>query len=225
MDSPDIWMELTNIPYPYADSAQAFHERRGMDPRLNQSGPSLIVLPEYKPPVYDKGGPTFATSSIHRSPPEFLDPKIHHNNLLPSILAKIEANAAGADAALMLDRDGFVAEGHGMHVFIVEDNEVSTSHTRACPEGITRQTVLDLCAANGIAHEVRDISTTEVYAADEMSCTGTMGELAAITTVDGRTIGDGKVGAMTRRLSQLYGEETATSGYEIVGDVGDRGAA
>lgn len=160
MDSPDIWMELTNIPYPYADLAQAFHERRGMDPRLNQSGPSLIVLPEYKPPVYNKGGPTFVTSSIRRSPPEFLDPKIHRNNLLPSILAKIEANAAGADAALMLDRDGFVAEGHGMHVFIVEDNEVSTSHTRACPEGITRQTVLDLCAANGIAHEVRDISTT-----------------------------------------------------------------
>ena len=197
----------------------------GMDPRLNQSGPSLIVLPEYKPPVYDKGGLTFVTSSIRRSTPEFLDPKIHHNNLLPSILAKIEANAAGADAALMLDRDGFVAEGHGMHVFIVEDNKVSTSHTRACPEGITRQTVLDLCAANGIAHEVRDISTTEVYAADEMFCTGTMGELAAITTVDGRTIGDGKVGPMTRRLSQLYGEETATSGYEIVGDVGDRGAA
>ena len=183
MDSPDIWMELTNIPYPYADLAQAFHERRGMDPRLNQSGPSLIVLPEYKPPVYNKGGPTFVTSSIRRSPPEFLNPKIHRNNLLPSILAKIEANAAGADAALMLDRDGFVAEGHGMHVFIVEDNEVSTSHTRACPEGITRQTVLDLCAANGIAHEVRDISTTEVYPADEMSCTGTMGELAALPSV------------------------------------------
>ncbi len=192
----------------------------GMDPRLNQSGSSLIVLAEFKPPVYDKGGLTFVTSSIHRSPADFLDAKIHHNNLLPSILAKIEANAAGADAALMLDRDGFVAEGHGMHVFIVEDDRVSTSHTRACPEGITRQTVLDLCAANGIAHEVRDISTSEVYAADEMFCTGTMGELAAITTVDGRTIGDGKVGPMTRRLSGLYAEETATTGYEIFGEGG-----
>ncbi len=192
----------------------------GMDPRLNQSGPSVIVLPEYKPPVYDKSGLTFVTSSIRRSPPEFLDPKIHHNNLLPSILAKIEANAAGADAALMLDRDGLVAEGHAMHVFIVEDNLVSTSHTRACPEGITRQTVLDLCAANGIEHKVRDISTTEVYNADEMFCTGTMGELAAITTVDGKTIGDGRVGPMTRRLSELYAEETATTGYEIFGQLG-----
>ena len=107
-----------------------------------------------------------------------------------------------------------------MHVFIVGDNMVSTSHTRACPEGITRQTVLDLCAAHGIAHEVRDITTTEVYTADELFCTGTMGELAAITTVDGRTIGNGIVGPMTQRLSELYAEETATTGHEIFGQLG-----
>src|SRR6266705_7087742 len=82
----------------------------GMDPRLNQSGPTLIVLAEHKVPVYAKTGLTLITSKIRRPPPDSLDPKIHHNNLLPSILAKIEANAAGADDAVMLDHRGFVAE-------------------------------------------------------------------------------------------------------------------
>src|SRR6059058_1380928 len=111
----------------------------GMDPRLNQSGPTLIVLAEHKPPVYDKSGLTLVTSSIRRFPPDCLDPKIHHNNLIQSILAKIEANVAGVDAALMLDREGFVAEADGTHVFLVERGLVVTSPTDACPEGITRQ--------------------------------------------------------------------------------------
>lgn len=189
----------------------------GMDPRLNQSGPTLIVLAEFKSPVYSKDGLTFITSSIRRFPPDCLDPKIHHNNLLPSIMAKIEANAAGVDAALMLDKDGFIAEAHGTHVFIVRKEKVFTSTTDACPEGITRQVVLDLCAANEIPHEVKRISQMEAYRADEMFCTGTMGELAAVTKLDGRTIGNGKRGPMTERLSALYAEETAKSGYAIFG--------
>jgi branched-chain amino acid aminotransferase len=188
----------------------------GMDPRLNQSGPTLIVLAEHKAPVYDTKGLTLITSSIRRFPPDCLDPKIHHNNLLQSILAKIEANVAGADDALMLDTRGFVAETNATHVFIVEEAKVVTSHTDACPEGITRETVLALCAANGIQHEVRHFSTTEVYRADEMFCTGTMGELAAVTKVDGRTIGTGEVGPMTRRLTELFRAEVAASGYQVV---------
>src|SRR5215813_1369011 len=82
----------------------------GMDPRLNQSGPTLIVLAEHKPPVYDPAGITLITSSVRRAAPDSLDPKIHHNNLLTSILAKIEAHAAGAYDALMLDHRGCVAE-------------------------------------------------------------------------------------------------------------------
>ena len=187
----------------------------GMDPRLNASGPTLIILPEYKTPVYDKSGLSFVTSSIRRFPPDCLDPKIHHNNLLQSILAKIEANEAGADAALMLDRDGFIAEGHGTHVFLVDDGTVLTGPAHACPEGITRQTVLDLCARHDIPHAVRPLTVMEAYRADEMFCSGTMGELAGVTTLDGRTIGDGTIGPMTRRLSELYAEETATEGYPI----------
>src|SRR6476646_2580404 len=99
----------------------------GMDPRLNQSGPTLIVLAEHKPPVYDRSGIRLATSSVRRFPPDCLDPKIHHNNLIQSILAKIEANNAGADDALMLDTRGFVAETNATHIFIVRQGELSTS--------------------------------------------------------------------------------------------------
>src|SRR5436853_2995543 len=122
----------------------------GMDPRLNQSGPSLIVLAEHKPPVYSKNGLTLKTASIRQPPPEVLDARIHHANLLNSILAKIEANKAGADDALMLDTRGFVAETNATHVFIVRKGELATSRVVACPEGITRATVIEICAAEKI---------------------------------------------------------------------------
>ena len=189
----------------------------GMDPRLNQSGPTLIILAEHKAPVYDKSGLSLATSSIRRFPPDCLDPKIHHNNLVQSILAKIEANAAGADDALMLDVHGFVAETNAAHVFIVEAGTVLTSHLTACPEGITRATVLDLCERNEIPCGVKDISLTEVYRADEMFCTGTMGELAAVTRVDGRPIGTTETpGPLTARLSELYLKLAVHRGEQVV---------
>ena len=189
----------------------------GMDPRLNQAGPTLIILAEHKAPVYDKSGLSLVTSSIRRFPPDCLDPKIHSNNLIQSILAKIEANVAGADDALMLDTRGFVAETNATHVFIVEAGTVLTSHLKACPEGITRATVLDLCARNEIPFRVKDISLTEVYRADEMFCTGTMGELASVTTVDGRPVGTTEIpGSMTKRLSELYLKLAANSGEQVV---------
>jgi len=188
----------------------------GMDPRLNQSGPTLIVLAEHKPPVYGRTGLSLVTSSVRRFPPDCMDPKIHHCNLIQSILAKIEANVAGADDALMLDTRGFVAETNATHVFIVEKGTVRTSRTVACPEGITRAVVLELCRGQGIPHDVADLSLTEVYRADEMFCTGTMGELAAVTSVDGRTIGSGRPGEMTARLTSLFTELTRREGVRLV---------
>ncbi len=187
----------------------------GMDPRLNQSGPTLIVLAEHKPPVYDRAGISLVTSSVRRFPPDCLDPKIHHCNLIQSILAKIEANVAGADDALMLDTRGFVAETNATHLFIVERGSVATSRLVACPEGITRATVLELCRENDIPSAERDLSLTEVYRANEVFCTGTMGGLVAVTRVDGRTIGDGAAGPMIDRLSRLFGELTATEGVRM----------
>jgi branched-chain amino acid aminotransferase len=188
----------------------------GMDPRLNTSGPTLIVLAEHKAPVYPGDGITLVTSSVRRFPPDCLDPKIHHNNLVQSILAKIEANLAGADDALMLDMRGFVAETNATHVFIVDRGRVRTPRTVACPEGITRAAVLELCAAHGIAHEVCDLSLTEVYRAEEMFCTGTMGELAAVTRVDGREIGSGRPGKVTGQLVGFFRELTAQEGRQVV---------
>src|SRR3954462_3116179 len=131
----------------------------GMDPRLNQSGPTLIVLAEHKPPVYDRSaGITLITSSVRRFPPDCLDPKVHHNNLIQSILAKLEANRAGADDAIMLDRDGFVADTNAPHLSLVARGPVATPTTKSCPEGITRATVLDICRDNSVPAEARDVS-------------------------------------------------------------------
>ena len=188
----------------------------GMDPRLNQSGPTLIVLAEHKAPVYSKQGLTLFTSSIRRPSPDVLDPKIHHANLLNSVLAKIQANAAGADDAIMLDGRGFIAETNATHLFMVQGGIVRTPTVAACPEGITRATVLDICRVEKIPHEVRDLSLTELYRADEAFCTGTMGELAGVTQVDGPRIGDGEIGPMTRRLSALYAKRTAAGGTRVV---------
>ena len=188
----------------------------GMDPRLNQSGSTLIVLAEHKPPVYGSDGLALITSSVRRFPPDCLDPKIHHNNLIQSILAKIEANVAGADDALMLDTRGFIAETNATHVFIVDGGRVLTPRLVACPEGITRGAVLDLCATHAIPCEERDLSLTEAYRADEMFCSGTMGELAAVTRVDGRVIGEGRPGPLTLRLSALFRDLTAREGTAVV---------
>ena len=187
----------------------------GMDPRLNQAGCTLIVLAEHKAPVYDTSGLRLVTASVRRPGPDVLDPKIHHNNLINSILAKMEANVAGADDALMLDGRGFVAETNATHLFAVFGGGLHTPHAVACPEGITRQTVLDLAATHEIRAVVRDISLAEMYAADEVFCTGTMGEIAAVTEIDGRAIGDGKVGPLTTRVASLYREHAAASGVPV----------
>src|SRR5204862_8276049 len=187
----------------------------GMDPRLNQSGSTLIILAEHKAPVYTKTGLTLITSKFRRPSPEILDCRIHHANLLNSILAKVEANNAGADDALMLDTRGFVAETNATHVFIVRDNQVPTPRVIACPEGITRATVLEICAAENIPITETDLTLEDVYRADEMFCTGTMGELAGVIRLDDRVIGAGEIGPMTKRLSSLFAARTANEGEPV----------
>ncbi|MEX0899710.1 MAG: aminotransferase class IV [Gammaproteobacteria bacterium] len=188
----------------------------GMDPRLNTQGPTLIVAAEFKPPVYDKDGVRLKIVSVRRPPPDVVDQRIHSNNLLNSILAKIEATAAGADDALMLDTRGFVAETNATHLFMVKDGAVATPTTWACPEGITRSTMLRLCREYDIGCVERDITPAEFLAADEVFCTGTMGELAPVVAIDGGTIGSGSAGPVTMRLSKLFGELTEVEGTRVV---------
>ncbi len=188
----------------------------GLDPRLNTAGHTLIVLAEHKPPVYDPSGVRLITSSYRRPPEEVLDQKIHSCNQLTSILAKIEANARGADDALMLDTRGNVAETNATHVFLVLGGVVTTSTTASCPEGITRSVVLDLCRRHDVPHEVRDIAPAELHEAREVFCTGTMGELVPVIQIDDHTIGAGIIGPTTSRLRELFRRLTATEGERLV---------
>ena len=174
----------------------------GMDPRLNQAGPTLIVLAEFKDPVYDADGITLITASVRRPAPDCLDPKIHHNNLLPSILAKIEANVAGADDAVVLDHRGFIAETNATHLFLVTGGTLATPTTVSCPAGITRAAVLELAAAAGLACQTGDYTLPQLYTADEAFLSGTAAEIVPIRSVDDRVIGD--PGEMTRKLQETY---------------------
>ncbi len=187
----------------------------GMDPRLNQAGPTLIVLAEFKDPVYDTAGITLVTASVRRPAPDCLDPKIHHNNLLPSILAKIEANVAGADDAVMLDHRGFIAETNATHIFMVKAGTLGTPTTVSCPEGITRAAVLELATSAGLPWLAGDFTLPQLYAADEAFVTGTMGGLVPVLSVDGRVIGDGQPGPVTGQLTARYADLTARSGTPV----------
>ena len=179
----------------------------GMDPRLNVHGCTLIVLPEYKGAVYGSGDLKLVTSSIRRNGPSYLDSKIHHNNLLNNILAKIQANHAGADDAVMLDDRGFLAETNATNLFLIRGGVLCTPFGHACLPGITRAYTLDLARELGIPVQEGDFSLTQLYTADEAFTTGTMGGLAHIAEVDGRRIGPAErvgPGPLTRKLQEAY---------------------
>jgi len=186
----------------------------GMDPRLNQFGCCLIVLAEWKPPVYDnETGIKLVTSQIRRNSPQTLDSHIHHNNLLNNILAKMEANYAGADDALMLDLQGFVAETNATNIFMIKNNSLHTPLAVACLPGITRGLVIDLAQKLAIGCTERNISLVEMYNADIVFTTGTMGELTPVAAIDGRMI-DNRSGTLLfatlrlafRALTETEGE-------------------
>ncbi|RMH19130.1 MAG: aminotransferase IV [Acidobacteria bacterium] len=187
----------------------------GMSPRFNRAGCCLIVLAEWKEPVYDRDGIRLITAAVRRNSPSTLDSKIHHNNLLNNILAKIQADVAGVDDALMLDLHGFIAETNATNVFLVRRGTLLTPAADACLPGITRGVVLDVARREGIPAVERNLSLSEAYAADEVFTTGTMGELAPVLEIDGRTVGDGRVGPMTRRLQELYRQRTAREGTPL----------
>jgi branched-chain amino acid aminotransferase len=177
----------------------------GMDPRLNSKGSCLIVLAEWKPLVYDNTkGIRVITSAIRRNGPQFLDSKIHHNNLLNNILAKIQANVAGADAAIMLDDSGFVSELNDTNLFMVKNGTLYTPHADACLPGITRGLVMECAKVLGIPCLEKNLSLTEFYTAQEVFATGTMGELTPVTEIDGRKITHSGNSPITDRLREQF---------------------
>ncbi len=187
----------------------------GMSPAFNRLGPCLIVLAEWKPPVYAATGIRLITASVRRNSPQTLDSKIHHNNLLNNILAKIEANFAGVDDAVMLDLHGFVSETNATNIFAVKNGRLLTPRADSCLPGVTRRVVLEIAREEGIPATERNVSLSELYVAGEVFTTGTMGELAPVLEIDGRKIGPGGVGPMTERLHAFYLEKAAQEGERL----------
>ena len=184
----------------------------GMNPKLNPFGCTLIVLAEWKASIYSGKKLKLVTANIRRNSPLCLDSKIHHTNLINNILAKIEANHAGVDDAVMLDLNGFVAETNATNIFMIKDGAVYTPFPKACLPGITRGLIIEICKDNNIPILEQDISLTELYNADEVFTTGTMGELARVIEIDKRKI-ENKGGVLIqlqslfRKLTEIEGEK------------------
>jgi len=189
----------------------------GMDPRLNTKGSCLIIVPEYKPPVYDnESGIRIISSSIMRNSPRHLDSKIHHNNLINNILAKIQANVAGADAALMMDVNGFASELNGTNIFMINGDKLYTPHADACLPGITRSIIIEIAEELNIECIEKNISLVELYVADKVFCTGTMGELTPISHIDGREINPGHKSAMLIHLREAFERKIPKMSVKLV---------
>ncbi len=187
----------------------------GMNPQLNQSGCTLIVLAEWKPPIYQSLSLKLITSSIRRNSPQNLDSKIHHNNLINNILAKIEANLCQADDAIMLDMQGFVSETNATNIFMVKNGILYTPHADSCLPGITRGKVIALAREMSIEVIERNISITEFYSADQVFTTGTMGELAPVAEIDGRAIENGGELDVLEKLQDAYNKLTESEGIPL----------
>jgi branched-chain amino acid aminotransferase len=174
-------------------------------PKLSQRGPTVVIIMEHSRPKLPRPI-RLATVPHLRGLPMTQDPKLNSHSKLNCILACIAAEKAGADEALMLDVHGFVNTTNACNFFIVNKGQVWTSTGDYCMNGITRQKVIDLCKANGIAVFERNFSLVETYSADEAFLTGTFGAQTPVGEIDGRVIGSGQLGPVTERIRGLYKE-------------------
>jgi branched-chain amino acid aminotransferase len=181
------------------------------DPRATLGPATVVVIAEHKQPTPATlvDGITLFTTHVRRATPDTLDPKLNAHSKLNDITACIQAYTAGADEALMLDPQGFVATCNSTHFFIAVGDEVWTSDGRFCLGGITRGNVLRVCREAGITARETTFSLTDVYSAHEAFVTGTFAGVVPVRSVDGRTIGDGARGPLVERLQGLYGDLVA----------------
>ncbi len=165
--------------------------------------------------MYKKGMKAI-TASTRRNMPGVLDPQIKSLNYLNNILAKIEANHAGASEAIMLNQNGLVTECTGDNIFIVKDGVLITPPIYVgALDGITRRTVISLAEKLDIPFKEKELTLFNVYGADECFFTGTAAELIAVTEIDNRIIGDGQCGPITARLLEEYQKVARSEGREI----------
>ena len=183
----------------------------GIDPN-KCANPSLIVIADliqvYPKEMFEKGISVITASTL-RMHPSALSPRIKSLNYLNNILARIESNDAGVSDAIMLNQEGNVAEATVQNVFIVREAVVMTPTTHdGILEGVTRKVMIGLCAKLGISCVEKSIQKLDLYIADEMFLTGTGGEVMPVTKIDGRQIGSGEVGPITRKLKEAFHKRT-----------------
>jgi branched-chain amino acid aminotransferase len=172
-------------------------------PSLSQQGPTVTIIMEHSKPSIPRPI-RLATVPHIRGLPMTQDPKLNSHSKLNCILACIAAEKAGADEALMLDINGFVNTTNACNFFIVRKGAVWTSTGDYCMNGITRQKVIDVCRADGIPVYERNYSLVDTYGADEAFLTGTFGAQTPVSEIDGRQIGTGEMGEMTKHIRALY---------------------
>lgn len=179
--------------------------RTGMDPAIcDSTPPTIAILVEAKKPQMPKTGIRLITSSMRRTPAQCLDPKLHTCNQLGQIMAKMEANRAGVDEALMLDLQGFVAETNSANVFIFDGNRLLTPRRDCIMPGFTRRLVFSMASDHGLQVTEDNISLADVYMAREMFIAGTVNQIVPVIEVDGRSIGSGEAGQVTQCLLAAY---------------------
>ena len=190
----------------------------GLDPRKCPVPNVFIITQEWGAmygDLYEKGL-TGVTVGVRRNAPEALPPNIKSMNYLNNILAKIEANVKGGDEAIMIDVHGNVSEGSGDNIFVVKNGRIITPPTLNNLRGITRAAAIELAIKDRISVTETNMGLFDIYTADEVFVTGTAAEIAPMTKVDGRIIGDGKPGRITRKLMEKFKELTKNEGTPIV---------
>ncbi|MCP3740313.1 branched-chain-amino-acid transaminase [Rossellomorea sp. BNER] len=186
--------------------------------------PSVIIIAEQLklfPQEYYDNGLSIVSVATRRTIPDALDPRIKSMNYLNSILVKMEAAQAGVLEALVLNQQGYVCEGSSDNVFIVKDGKVVTppAYTGAL-EGITRNSVIELCERLSIPCKEEPLTRHDVYVADEVFLTGTAAELIPVVRVDSREIGNGKPGEVTKQLTEEFRKLTRELGVRVPGLAG-----
>jgi len=188
-----------------------------LDPRSCASA-EVIVIARAAVTLYGRKrttGVSVVTSTFRRNPPDSLSPAIKSLNYLNNVLARIEANDRGADEALLLDHNGYVAEATVDNFFIVTEQGLVAPPTATNLKGITRETILALAADLGIAAGERPFTLFDVWTAREAFMCGTLAEIVPIVSVDGRTIGAGAIGPITSRLAEAYSAHVRSTGTPI----------
>jgi len=194
---------------------RGFKVQTGMHPTLNITHSSIVICVDQKPPIFNKQGVTLITSNLMRYSPLFMDPKIHCCNQLNQIMAAIQAIRQGADEAIMLDQNGFVAETNSTNLQMIKDGVLLLPTTDCQLPGITRRTMKIIAEKQGMKVEERNISVTEFYNADEVFICGTVGEVTPVRMIDGKEIGTEVPGKFTKMLSDEYRKLTEQYGTPI----------